>query len=382
MSSSLKVASLFTGIGGFDLAAERLGGRVVLQAEIEPSAQKVLRAAFPQSRLEADARLVDLRGVDLVTMGFPCQGLSSAAATPKGQGLLDPTSPSAVVWAVLSQVFKAQPPYLLLENADSLTTAKFKADLDALLNLLEQNGYHAHTVTLNAGCYGSAMRRVRTFILARRNPWVRPHVPESVRWLCSTPLVGVANQQGGAMWCAQPSVTKQSGAYTLMVTPTEVRTLTPEAVETLFGFPLRWTHAARSTSDRYARLGNAVAVPAAEAALRLLLGARADVRAPSYSYSDLYSLTVPAGGGAAGSAFGRLARSMKMGGGYHNAIETSYCAPVYAAWMKKHRADLSPAMFEYIAQVWPRLPAPLPWPTQVEVVMRQGRVTASHIAEE
>ena len=55
MSMPLTVASLFAGLGGFDVAAEELGHKVVLQAEIDPAARAVLRARFPRVALHDDA---------------------------------------------------------------------------------------------------------------------------------------------------------------------------------------------------------------------------------------------------------------------------------------------------------------------------------------
>jgi site-specific DNA-cytosine methylase len=371
----MKAASLFAGIGGFDLAAGRVGADVVLQAEIDPSAQAVLRARFPGVALVSDARNVDLTGIDLVLAGFPCQGLSAAAATRKAGGLIDPESESAVVWPVLDRVFAARPSFLLLENADSLGTARYADDLRTLLEALFRNGYFPHVVRLNAGCYGSVMRRTRTFILARRQAWIAPIVPSSVSWTCDVPLIGVNNQQGGATWCTQPSVTKKSSIYTLMVTPTEVRTLTPEAVEKLFGFPLGWTEAAGPKTARYARLGNSVSVDAATAALCLLLGQKfvSSTRTPSYSYKDLYPLTVPAGGGTAGSALGRFARTMDSGGRNpnYNVIERDYCLPVYVSWMQAHPDTVSDAMWGYLERIRPTIPTIRQWPSRVDVRMEQ-----------
>jgi len=377
----LSVASLFAGIGGFDLAAERMGLEVVLQAEINPSAQRVLRARFPRARLEPDATRVDLRGVDLVTAGFPCQGLSQAASTRKAGGILDPDSPSHVVLAVIEQIAKAPPEYLLFENSSELETAKYAEDMRVLLAALRAIGYSTSTVLLNAGCYGSRMRRSRTFILGRTSGFRLMADPAArVRWQCKAEAIGVQNQHGGAMWCAQPSITLKAGSYSLMVTPDEVRSLLPEAVESLFGYPTGWTSDAGSMTDRYDRLGNSVSIYAARAALQLLLRNRADLATPSASYTDLYPLTKPAGGGAAGSALGRIARTWDVRGGKGrmgntNLVELHYCVPVYLRWFEEHLDTVRPqdraTMLGYLDTLAGRLPAPRPWPQAVEVVMEQ-----------
>lgn len=367
---SLTAASLFAGIGGFDLAAREVGIRTVLAAEIDPTGRAVLRAQFPDAQLVEDATKADVRGVDLVMGGFPCQGLSAAASTPGGQGLLDPDSPSAVVWAALGKVFDASPEYLLLENADSLGTARFAEDMQALQLALEQRD----VLNLNAGCFGSLMRRPRTFVLARRRPWARPEVEQRVSWTCAVDGIGVSNQQGGALFCAQPSVTRKSRSYTLLVTPDEVRSVTPEGVERLFGFPVGWTKAAGTETARYERLGNAVSVHAARAALSLLVCGGAHVGTPREPYTALLPHTIPAPGGTAGSAFGRIVRATVGARNVNsNVVEARYCTPVYEQWMQRHHSTVTPKMWEYLrtARAHGLVAAPRAWPTSVDVVMTQ-----------
>lgn len=370
----LNAASLFAGIGGFDLACERLGVEVALQAEISDPARAVLRDRFPKARLVGDATKADLRGVDLVCAGFPCQGLSAAASTRQAEGLLDEESMSAVIWPTLRRVYEARPRFLLLENADSLNTNRYAEDMRVLLADLVRNGYHPHVVRLNAGCFGSPMRRARTFVLARSTAWSAPPKPEArVSWRVEYPFIGVNNQQGGASWASQPSVTRKARSYTLMVTPTEVRSFLPEGVEALFGYPPGWTTAAGTATARYERLGNSVSVDAATVALAMLLqGRTARVRPPRFEYSSLYPLTTPAGGGTAGSAIGRLARTMLGTRNPNtNRIELDYCAPVYVAWMERFGDDVTPKMRGYLEAVRSLLPAPRPWPLAVDVTMEQ-----------
>lgn len=377
----LTVASLFAGIGGFDLAAEHIGLDVVLQAERDPSAQRVLRERFPHARLEPDATRVDLRGIDIVTAGFPCQGLSQAASTRKAGGILDPLSKSHVGLEVVRRISEGRPAYVLLENSSQLNTARYAEDMAALLRELAESGYSTHAMVLNAGCYGSRMRRERTFVLGRLGrAWEKPRTAARVRWTCAAEALGVQNQQGGAVWCAQPSITLKAGSYSLMVTRDEVRSFLPEGVEALFGYAPGWTKSAGSATDRYERLGNTVSVYAARAALELLLQGHAELATPSEPYIALYDLTVPAGGGAAGSALGRIARTWRARGGESrmgntNMAELLYCTPVYLRWFRDHfdtvRAQDREDMLGYLEVLRGRLPQPPPWPASVAVEMVQ-----------
>jgi site-specific DNA-cytosine methylase len=324
--------------------------------------------------LVGDATKVDLRGVDVVTAGFPCQGLSAAASTRQHGGLFDPESMSYVVWQVLDRIAEANPKYLLLENADSLMSKRYAADLDALLSMLVAHGYHPNVVRLNAGCYGSNMRRVRTFILCRREFWLAPPVDDEIRWRCNAEAIGVNNMQGGATFCVQPSPTKKAAMYNIMVTPDDVRYLTPNGLEVLFGLPVNWTLPADSDQQRYQRLGNAVSVHAARAALELLVKGKTRTRTPEEPYANLLEHTRPAQGGTAGSAVGRIVRDIETKRGGVNRIELKYCLPVYFNHLCRHPETVTDKMFDYVRRLLDLLssrPTPAAWPKTTEVVMEQ-----------
>ena len=74
----MKHGSLFSGIGGFDLAAEWMGWENVFQVEIDPYCQKVLEKNFPNVKRYGDIK--EFKGecgsVDILTGGPPCQPTS------------------------------------------------------------------------------------------------------------------------------------------------------------------------------------------------------------------------------------------------------------------------------------------------------------------
>ena len=75
-------ASLFSGIGGFDLAAEWAGWTNSFNCEIDPFCRRILKYHFPNAEQYADIRTTDFtiwRGrIDVLTGGFPCQPFSLA----------------------------------------------------------------------------------------------------------------------------------------------------------------------------------------------------------------------------------------------------------------------------------------------------------------
>ena len=75
-------ASLFSGIGGFDLAAAWAGWTNVFNCEIDPFCRRVLKYHFPESEQYEDIRTTDFTvwrdRVDVLTGGFPCQPFSLA----------------------------------------------------------------------------------------------------------------------------------------------------------------------------------------------------------------------------------------------------------------------------------------------------------------
>src|SRR5947208_1710300 len=79
----LTVASLFSGIGGFELGLQRSGHQISLFCEKSPEARRVLTAKFPGVPVRRDILALKRlpRNVDLVTAGFPCQDLSPVGRT-------------------------------------------------------------------------------------------------------------------------------------------------------------------------------------------------------------------------------------------------------------------------------------------------------------
>lgn len=107
-------ASLFSGIGGFDLAAEWAGWTNAFNCEIDPFCRKVLKYHFPNAEQYEDIRTTDFTvwkdRIDVLTGGFPCQPFSLAG---KRRG----TEDYRYLWpAMLDVIRTVRPRWVVGEN--------------------------------------------------------------------------------------------------------------------------------------------------------------------------------------------------------------------------------------------------------------------------
>lgn len=164
---SPRVLSLFSGIGGLDLAVQLVcpGARAVGYAERDAYAAAVLLARMEDQAMEpapvfiGDIRDLDGRGISAtwITGGFPCQDISVAG---RGAGLAGRRP--GLWWEMLRIIGEVRPQYAFLENVSAITA---RGGLEVIGSLAEI-GYDAEWLTLRASDVGAPHQRNRWFCLA------------------------------------------------------------------------------------------------------------------------------------------------------------------------------------------------------------------------
>jgi DNA (cytosine-5)-methyltransferase 1 len=163
----MRHGSLFSGIGGFDLAAEWMGWENVFHCEWNPFGQKVLKHYWPHSISYNDITKTDFyihRGdIDIITGGFPCQPYSSAG---KRLGKEDERH----LWPeMLRCIREVSPSWIVGENVRGLTNWNGGMVFDEVQADLEAIGYEVTPFLLPACAVNAPHRRDRIWFIAYRN---------------------------------------------------------------------------------------------------------------------------------------------------------------------------------------------------------------------
>lgn len=150
---------LFSGIGGFALAARWAGIETVGFCEIEEFPRKVLQKNFPGVPIHRDIHDLDgseYEGIDLITGGYPCQ-LFSLAGKRKG------AEDDRHLWPEMRRVIaQAKPSWVVCENVYGHVTM----GLDEVLADLEGDGYAAQPFVVPACGVGADHKRDRVWVVA------------------------------------------------------------------------------------------------------------------------------------------------------------------------------------------------------------------------
>jgi len=158
---------LFSGIGGFSLAAEWAGFKTVCFVEIEPFCQKALRKRRSGVPIWSDINSfngVRYRGkINIITGGFPCPAFSRAGR--EGGFEQDP-----LFYEMIRSVNDVRPDWVIFENVDG-----FRKWNEELRTEVKNIGYEFCDFTSDAKDYGIAQARKRYFaVCVRRGVLLSP----------------------------------------------------------------------------------------------------------------------------------------------------------------------------------------------------------------
>jgi len=167
-ATPLRHLDLFSGIGGFALAAQMVGGIETRQfVEIEPYCQRLLGQRFPGVPIHNDVKTLQpqVNQYDLITAGFPCQDISSANAN--GRGLEGERS--GLFYEVVRIIRECQPSVVVLENVAALLSRDKGKVMGTVLWELSKIGFDAEWQVVSAASVGAPHLRKRVFIVAYRS---------------------------------------------------------------------------------------------------------------------------------------------------------------------------------------------------------------------
>lgn len=184
--------SLFSGIGGPEIAAEEMGWKNMFHCEINPFGRKILDYWFPNSKSYEDitkTNFTEWRGkINVLTGGFPCQPFSCAG---QRKGAED----DRYLWPeMLRAIREIQPDWVVGENVAGILsmvqpgseTALGREEslfgevdrkrilhrqeyvVETVCNDLEREGYFVQPVVIPACAVGAPHRRDRVFFIAHR----------------------------------------------------------------------------------------------------------------------------------------------------------------------------------------------------------------------
>lgn len=235
---TLRGLSLFTGIGGLDLAFEAASGEVVAMCERDKFCQKVLRKHWSNIPLFEDVcklKACDVPPVDIIFGGFPCQPFSQA-----GRMLGD--RDERYLWGEFARLIRdIRPRWVVAENVAGI----LGAEADRICAEMEAMDYAVRIHCYEALSVGAPHRRMRTFL------WRTPQASDGTHGganardssgalhlsaqaaMCPTPTVsGNYNRKGASANSGDGLATVVGGQ------------LNPTWIEWLMGFPEGWTSCA------------------------------------------------------------------------------------------------------------------------------------------
>jgi DNA (cytosine-5)-methyltransferase 1 len=168
----MRHGSLFSGIGGFDLAAEWMGWENVFHCEKNDFGRNKLKGYWPNSISYEDITDTDFsihRGqIDILTGGFPCQDASKANQSITGkQGLQG--ARTGLFYEMCRAIRETGPKVVVAENVANILKTNGGKDFSRILSELSSMGYNAEWRVCRASEVGAPHHRARLYLVAYPN---------------------------------------------------------------------------------------------------------------------------------------------------------------------------------------------------------------------
>ena len=175
----MNVLSLFSGIGGIDVAVKLVlpGAKTIAYVERDKNCQVLLKARMNDGSLDTapiiddvrDASVASIPDIDIIIGGFPCQPFSFAGLRKEND--------ERNLWPEFNRTIRSvRPRYVFLENVPGiLTSREHEGYIFTILKDLNQGGYDAEWGTIKASDVGASHKRERWFCLAWRRDLADPH---------------------------------------------------------------------------------------------------------------------------------------------------------------------------------------------------------------
>lgn len=164
----MRLLDLFSGIGGFSYAAEKLVGgfETIAFCEQEEFCQQVLRKHWKDVPIYDDVRTINasrLGRVDIVCGGFPCQAVSQA-------GLQKATEDDRWLWDEMLRIIQdCKPRWVVGENVTGLVNINEGFLFEQVQTDLEKEGYSVQSFVIPAAGKNAPHLRNRVWIIAHSN---------------------------------------------------------------------------------------------------------------------------------------------------------------------------------------------------------------------
>jgi len=178
----MRLLDLFSGIGGFSYAAEKLVGgyETVAFCEQDEFCQQVLRKHWKDVPIYDDVRTIDatrLGTIDIVAGGFPCQAVSQA-------GLQKATEDDRWLWDEMLRIIQdCKPRWVIGENVVGLININQGILFEQVQTDLEKEGYSVQSVVIPAASKNAPHRRDRVWIIAHSNINSQSNESVNEKWL-------------------------------------------------------------------------------------------------------------------------------------------------------------------------------------------------------